>query len=151
MIHPTAVIWPGVRIGQNVTIGAYSVVGGQAEIRGKWIGVGDVVIGDNTHISEHVVIHGPARIGADCYIMHGSHIAHHNTLGDRVTLSPYATLGGHTTVEDDATIGMQATIHQRLTIGAGSMIGMQSAVTKDVPPGRKWYGIPARDHGPNSR
>ena len=53
MIHPTAVIDPAARIGRNVSIGAYSVIGA------------DVEIGEDTWIGPHVVIEGPTRIGRD--------------------------------------------------------------------------------------
>lgn len=53
MIHPTAVIDPGARLGHNVSIGPYSVIGA------------DVEIGDDTWIGPHVVIEGPTRIGRE--------------------------------------------------------------------------------------
>ena len=53
MIHPTAVIDPSAAIGNNVSIGAYSVVGA------------DVQIGDGTTVGPHVVIEGPTTIGRD--------------------------------------------------------------------------------------
>ena len=53
MIHPTAIVDPQARIGANVSIGAYSIIGA------------DVEIGDNTSIGPHVVIEGPTRIGRD--------------------------------------------------------------------------------------
>ncbi|WP_440223752.1 acyl-ACP--UDP-N-acetylglucosamine O-acyltransferase [Dokdonella sp. MW10] len=53
MIHATAIIDPSARIGQNVSIGAYSVIGA------------DVEIGDGTTIGPHVVIEGPTKIGRD--------------------------------------------------------------------------------------
>ncbi len=51
MIHPTAIVDGRARLGQEIEIGAYSVVGP------------DVEIGDGTSIGSHVVIHGPTRIG----------------------------------------------------------------------------------------
>ncbi|PIE45580.1 MAG: acyl-[acyl-carrier-protein]--UDP-N-acetylglucosamine O-acyltransferase [Gammaproteobacteria bacterium] len=51
MIHSTAVIDPGAKLGENVSIGPYSVIGS------------DVEIGDGTWIGPHVVIQGPSVIG----------------------------------------------------------------------------------------
>ena len=51
MIHPTAVIAPGARLGIGVSVGAYSIIGP------------NVQIGEDTSISSHVVIEGPTRIG----------------------------------------------------------------------------------------
>jgi UDP-N-acetylglucosamine acyltransferase len=53
MIHPTALVDPAARIGGDVSIGAYSIVGPQVEI------------GDRTTIGPHVVIEGRTRIGCD--------------------------------------------------------------------------------------
>jgi UDP-N-acetylglucosamine acyltransferase len=53
MIHPTAIVDPGAKIGSGVSIGAYSVIGPGVEI------------GDGTSIGPHVVIEGTTRIGRD--------------------------------------------------------------------------------------
>jgi UDP-N-acetylglucosamine acyltransferase len=53
MIHPSALIDPSARIGENVSIGAFSIVGP------------DVEIGDGTTIGPHVVIESLTRIGKD--------------------------------------------------------------------------------------
>ena len=53
MIHPTAQVDPGARLGARVSVGAYSIIGP------------DVDIGDGTTIGPHCVITGPTRIGDD--------------------------------------------------------------------------------------
>jgi UDP-N-acetylglucosamine acyltransferase len=53
MIHPTAIVEAGAKIGANVEIGPYTLVGPNVEI------------GDNTVIGPHVVIKGHTRIGRD--------------------------------------------------------------------------------------
>jgi UDP-N-acetylglucosamine acyltransferase len=53
MIHPTAVIAPGARLGRGVSVGAYSVIGPYVQI------------GENTSISSHVIIEGQTRIGSN--------------------------------------------------------------------------------------
>lgn len=53
MIDPTAIVHSGARIGDNVSIGPYSIIGEHVEIdSGTWIG-------------PHVVINGHTRIGKD--------------------------------------------------------------------------------------
>lgn len=52
-IHPTAVVDRSARVGEGVSIGAYSVVGAEVEI------------GDGTSIGAHCTIDGPTRIGRD--------------------------------------------------------------------------------------
>jgi UDP-N-acetylglucosamine acyltransferase len=53
MIHPSAIVHPGAKLGENVHIGPYSIIGEHVEI------------GDNTRIGPHVVIEGHTRIGCD--------------------------------------------------------------------------------------
>lgn len=53
MIHPTAVIDPAARLGSNVSVGAYTVIGAGVEI------------GDDNWIGPHVVIEGRTRIGRE--------------------------------------------------------------------------------------
>lgn len=53
MIHPTALIDPAAKLGNNVSVGAYSIIGA------------DVEIGDDTTIGPHVVIEGPTKIGRE--------------------------------------------------------------------------------------
>lgn len=51
MIHPSAIVHPGAKLGENVSIGAYSVIGEHVEI------------GSDTRIGPHAVIEGHTRIG----------------------------------------------------------------------------------------
>ena len=55
-IHPTAVVDGSARLGEDVEIGAYSIVGA------------DVTIGDRTKLISHVVVQGPTTIAEDCVI-----------------------------------------------------------------------------------
>src|SRR5262245_10605629 len=55
-IHSSAIISPSAKIGENASIGPYSVIGE------------DVIIGDNTSIMAHCVIYQGARIGAGVMI-----------------------------------------------------------------------------------
>ena len=52
VIHPTALVHPGARLGADVEIGAYSLVGEHVEI------------GAGSRVGPHVVINGHTRIGA---------------------------------------------------------------------------------------
>lgn len=53
MIHATAIIDPSAKLADDVSVGAYSVIGA------------DVEIGEGTWIGPHVVINGPTTIGRD--------------------------------------------------------------------------------------
>ena len=108
MIHPTAIIHSGARLGAGVSIGPYSIIGEHVEI------------GDNTRIGPHVVISGHTRIGCDNRIFQFSSIGEipqdkkyageptRLEIGDRNTIREYCTLNlgtvqdaGVTRVGDD--------------------------------------------------
>lgn len=103
-----------------------------------------VVIGDGNTIRENATIHRGTedgglltRIGSNCLLMVGVHIAHDCRVGDHVILANNATLAGHVIVEDKAIIGGLSAIHQFVRIGKGAMIGGMSGIESDVIP----YGL----------
>ncbi|HEY1559461.1 MAG TPA: acyl-ACP--UDP-N-acetylglucosamine O-acyltransferase [Caulobacteraceae bacterium] len=55
-LHPTAVVSDDARLGENVEVGPYSVVGPH------------VILGARTKIGSHVVIEGHTEIGEDCAV-----------------------------------------------------------------------------------
>ena len=124
MIHPTAQVDPGARIGARVQVGAFSFIGA------------DVDIGDGTTIGPHCVIEGPTRIGADNRIF--SHAALGTdpqdkkyageraelVIGDRNTIREFTTFsrgtgdgGGVTRIGDDNWILAYAHIAHDCQVG----------------------------------
>lgn len=108
MIHPTAIIQPGARLADNVSVGAYTVIGEH------------VVIGSGTVVASHVVIEGWTELGCDNQVFQFSSIgaapqdlkyAGQETylrIGDRNRIREFTTLnrgtaegGGQTTVGND--------------------------------------------------
>ena len=106
------------------------------------------------HSRTGIDIHPAARIGERFFIDHGTGVVIGATaiIGDRVTLYQAVTLGArsfptdpegralkglprHPVVEDDVTIYAGATILGRVTIGRGAIIGGNTWITADVPPG----------------
>ena len=53
VIHPTAIVHPGARLGEHVSVGPWSLIGEH------------VVIGDGTQIGPHVVVQGHTSIGRE--------------------------------------------------------------------------------------
>jgi UDP-N-acetylglucosamine acyltransferase len=173
-IHPTAVLGPQVRLGTGNVIGPYAVlqgpvvlgddnyvsafacIGGLPEVRGHdftpaWedeIEGQPVLIGSRNVFKEHVTVSGgwahETSIGDDGFFMSKAHVNHDCRIGDEVTISAMVVAAGHVTVEDGANLGLGAVVHQRRVVPAGSMIGMQAAVTTDLPPYVVSMGVPAR-------
>ena len=57
MIHPTAIVSPQARLGADVVVGPYAVVGDD-----------DVEVGDRTRIDSHAVVQGPTCVGPDNHL-----------------------------------------------------------------------------------
>lgn len=161
-IGPHAVVLGPCRIGDGVLIGPSCVIGSPPELTSAvqnlaWDGErahAGVEIGAGTVVREGTTVQQgsevPTRIGAGCWLLSRSYIAHDCQLGDGVTTSAGVTLGGRTRVGDRANLGMNAAVHQGRAVGPGAMIGMSAAVTRDVPPFAKAYGVPARVRGANT-
>ncbi|PHQ97763.1 MAG: acyl-[acyl-carrier-protein]--UDP-N-acetylglucosamine O-acyltransferase [Marinosulfonomonas sp.] len=100
-----------------------------------------LVIGKRNRIREGATLNvgtegggGITRIGDDCLIMTGAHVAHDACVGNRVVMANQAALAGHCIVEDDVIIGGLSGIHQFVRLGKGAIIGAVTMVTHDVIP-----------------
>jgi UDP-N-acetylglucosamine acyltransferase len=115
-----------------------------------------LVIGRNNTIREYVTINpGTAgggmvtRVGDDCLLMIGVHIAHDCQIADHVIMANNATLAGHVVVGEYARLGGLCAVHQFVRIGRHAMIGGMSGVERDVIPYGQVMGNRARLHGLN--
>ncbi len=81
-ISSTAVIDPSAKLGSNVTVGHYVVIGEGCEV------------GDNTVIHPHVVLYPGVRLGKGCLLHAGAIIRERCQLGDEVVLQPGSVIGG---------------------------------------------------------
>lgn len=73
-------------------------------------------------------------IGSCGYFMVNASISHDCYLGNHVILSSKVSCAGFTTLLDNCWVGMGSSIHQFAVVGAYAMLGMNSTVTKDIPP-----------------
>jgi len=114
------------------------------------------IICEHAHSVTGIDIHPGATIGERFFIDHGTGVVIGETtiIGDRVRLYQGVTLGAksfpldddgnpikgvdrHPILEDDVTVYAGSTILGRVRIGAGSTIGGNLWITRDVPPGSK--------------
>ncbi|MFI5231524.1 MAG: acyl-ACP--UDP-N-acetylglucosamine O-acyltransferase [Gemmatimonadales bacterium] len=156
VVEARATLQENVRIGKKVIVGIGSVLGGKPQdlkFRGE---VTHVEVGDHTTIREYVTINRgtsysfKTTVGANCFLMSYSHLAHDCHVGDGVIMSNATQLAGHVTVEDFVIISGVCAVHQFVKIGRHSFIGGMSRVQKDVPPFVKAVGSPIKLYGLNT-
>ena len=108
MIHPTAVVDPGAQLGRNVSVGAYTVIGG------------DVIVGDDCEIGPHVVIEGDTQIG------------------EKTTISQFASIGAppqDITYRGEKTgvrIGRRVVVREYVTVHRGTAKGRELTIVGDA-------------------
>ena len=101
-------------------------------------------IGEGTVIAEHTVVTAKTKIGRFVKINTAATVTHECVIRDCATIAPRAVLLGRVKIGEDAYIGANATVLPGLTIGKGAVVGAGAVVTKNVPDGEIWAGVPAR-------
>jgi UDP-N-acetylglucosamine acyltransferase len=157
-VGPYVVIEGGVRIGKGTRILAHAYINGETTIgEDNVIHMGATIghepqdisydgsprrleIGDRNVFREHVSIHRASkpdkitRVGSDCFLMVGSHVAHDCQVGNHVIMANNALLGGHSVVGDRANLSGGCAVHQFCRVGRLAMIQGCTPMTKDLPP-----------------
>lgn len=130
----------GARLGSHVTVFKGAVIATPPQDL-KFKGEPSLVeIGDNTVVREFATLHrgtsatGRTVVGANCFLMAYSHVAHDCVVEDRVIMANSVNLAGHVHLEEQVTIGGIVPVHQFVRIGRHSFIAGGTRVPKDVPP-----------------
>lgn len=128
---------------KKITLGKKSVIEDYTIINN---GMGDIFIGDYTHVTSRVKLVGPVTLGNYVTIGSGAQITGltHNYLDVTRPIAKQGVTPNRTVVEDDVWIGSNSCINQGITIGTHSIIASGSVVTKNVPPYSVVGGNPAR-------
>ena len=156
IIHNNVVIDGNVTLKKNVEIFPFVSIGSipqDLKYKGEKT---KIIIGENCKIREYVTVNlgtkgggGITKLGKNCLLMIGTHIAHDCVIGDNVIFANHSTLAGHVIVENNVVVGALSAIHQFSRVGEGSMIGGMSGVTADVTPFSTVMGNRAKLSGLN--
>ncbi|MCA9371324.1 acyltransferase [Candidatus Woesebacteria bacterium] len=123
-IHSSSTINMGARFYEpsNITIGKDTIVGEHAVLDGR----ADLVIGDHVDIATGVMIYN------------AQHDIHDPDF--KPVMAPV-------TIEEYVFIGPRVTILPGVTIHKGAVVAAGAVVTKDIPSGEMWAGVPAQKIG----
>lgn len=103
-----------------------------------------IIIGPGSVITPSVTITTNVKIGQHVLINLHATIGHDAVIGDFTSVMPGAHISGNVNIGKEVLIGTAATILNGLTIGDGAVIGAGSVVLRDVAPGQKVAGVPAK-------
>jgi len=141
VVHSHVVVSGHTTIGAGSALYPFAAVGGLPQDTSYKGEPTTVVVGPNCIIREHATINrgtargrGETRIGANCFLMVASHVAHDCQVADRVVLVNNATLGGHVEIGEHAIVSGLSAVQQHCRIGAHAFIGGLSGVNSDVIP-----------------
>lgn len=140
-IHDHVVLKGNTRIGNQVKIFPFTVVGTEPQHL-KYNGEDTTVeIGDRAILREAVTIHrgtefggGKTVVSEGSYFMAYSHIAHDCLVGKNVIVCNSVQLAGHVVLEDHVTIGGASEVAQFCRVGRYCYVGGGSTLRKDLPP-----------------
>jgi acetyltransferase-like isoleucine patch superfamily enzyme len=103
MISEHALLYPNVTLGQEVSLGAFVIVGEPPQ--GQQPGELETTLGDQAIIRSHTVIYAGNRLGKNFQTGHGVLLRELNHIGDNVSI------GSHSVVEHHVEIGNGVRIH----------------------------------------
>ena len=127
MIAATAIIYPGVKLGNNVTIEDFVIVG--VPPRGAKEGEFETIIGDNSTIRSHTVIYAGNKIGSNFQTGNKANIREHNDIGDNVSIGTLSIIEHHITIESNVRIHSQVFIPEYSKLEQDCWIGPNVVLT----------------------
>jgi acetyltransferase-like isoleucine patch superfamily enzyme len=126
-IDATAIIHPSVKIGDNVLIGAFCIIGQPSQ--GKQPGEEETSIGDNAVIRSHTVIYASNKIGHTFNTGHHVVIRENNRIGNNVSIGTQTCIEHHIQIDDDVRIHSQVFVPEYSKLENGSWLGPNVVLT----------------------
>ena len=118
MIHPSAVVFPGTELGEDVVVEANAVVGKQPSLGRRSTAAREaqppLVVGDGTRILAGAVVFAGSRLGHSVIVGDQACVRERCELGDEVVV------GRGSLVENDTTVGARTRIQANAYVTAYS-------------------------------
>ncbi|MFO8056369.1 MAG: UDP-3-O-(3-hydroxymyristoyl)glucosamine N-acyltransferase [bacterium] len=153
-IHPQAVLYPGVRIGDRVILHAGTIIGSDGfgfilSEKGhiKKPQVGSVVVEDDVEMGANCTVDRAMLdntvIGAGTKFDNMVHVAHNVRVGKSCIILAGTAVGGSTAIGDGCVISGGCVIKDNITLGDRVNVVGHSAVSDDIKAGETVWGLPA--------
>lgn len=173
IIHPDAIIGENVTMTGYCEVGPDAVIGDDCQLHSCTVEgvIGDRVkvwryahvmkdawVGNDSQVCNGAIVLTDSIIGERCDIQLWVGIARKARIGNDVYIGPNvvfcnAKYPGRTCshddlwpiyVEDGVSIGANCSIMYGVTIAEGAKVGAGSVVTRNIPAGETWVGVPAK-------
>lgn len=154
-LQPNVTLYAKTEVGERSIVHSGTVIGsdgfgyafgpqGAVKIHhlGRVVIAQDVEIGANCCIDRGTL--GDTLIGERCKLDNLCQIGHNVSMGSDCVIAGGAAIGGSCSFGPGVIVGGSVAMKDHLTIGAGARIAGRAGVTKDVPPGERWGGFPAK-------
>jgi UDP-3-O-[3-hydroxymyristoyl] glucosamine N-acyltransferase len=154
-VHPNAVLYRGVQIGNRVIVHATAVIGadgfGYRFSEGRFIHLphtGTVILEDDVEIGAGATVDramiGATVVGTGTKVDNQVMIAHNCRIGRHNAFAAQVGFAGSATTGDYVICGGQVGIADHAHIGTGCAVGAMAGVSGTIPDGERYHGIPAR-------
>jgi len=125
VIAATAIVHRNVRLGRNVTVEDFCIIGapfpgGETE---------ETVIGDGAVIRSHTVIYAGNTIGRNFATGNKANIRERNTIGDDVSIGTLSIVEHHVTIEDGVRIHSGVFVPEYSILKRGCWLGPGTVIT----------------------
>ncbi|CAN5386011.1 acetyltransferase [soil metagenome] len=104
----------------------------------------DVTIDDGAFVNMGARLQTGVNLGRHVLVNTGAIIDHDSQVGAFAHVAPGAVVCGGVTIGSDVLVGAGAVVLPGIRVGAGAVIGAGAVVTRDVSPGDRVAGAPAR-------
>lgn len=126
-IAATAVIHPGVQLGEGVVIEDFCIIGTPA--RGQVPGAVPTIIGAGAHIRSHTVIYAGNRIGKNFQTGNKVNLREDNVIGNDVSIGTLSVVEHHVQIADGVRIHTQAFIPEYCVLEKEVWVGPNVVLT----------------------
>jgi sugar O-acyltransferase (sialic acid O-acetyltransferase NeuD family) len=104
----------------------------------------DIQLSHGTFIGAGCILTTNIKLGEHCLLNRGNHIGHDCSIGNFFSSMPCAVVGGNVNIGDRVYLGSCANIRERISICDDVLIGMNSAVVKNITSSGIYVGVPSK-------